>query len=63
MINDHKTIRVWRIMLITQINFILHKDSEETRTMYTKSCKVTFKKYVCSRFLCFEPTPLPALSF
>ena len=37
MINDHKTIREWKIQLTMQINFISHKDSKETRTMYTKS--------------------------
>ena len=36
-INDHKTRRDWKIQLTTQINFICSKDSEETRTMYTKS--------------------------
>ena len=37
MINDHKTIREWKIQLTMQINFISHKDSKEIRTMYTKS--------------------------
>ena len=37
MINDHKTIGEWKIQLTMQINFISHKDSEETRTMDTKS--------------------------
>ena len=37
MINDHKTRREWKIQLIMRTNFISHKDSEETRTMYTKS--------------------------
>ena len=37
MINDHKTRREWKIQLTMQINFISHNDSEETRTMYTKS--------------------------
>ena len=37
MINDHKTIGEWKIQLTMQINFISHKDSEETCTMYTKS--------------------------
>ena len=37
MINDHKTRREWKIQLTMQINFISHKDSEETRTIYTKS--------------------------
>ena len=36
-INDHKTRREWKIQLTMQINFISYKDSEETRTMYTKS--------------------------
>ena len=37
MINNHKTRREWKIQLTMRINFISHKDSEETRTMYTKS--------------------------
>ena len=37
MINDHKTRKEWKIQLTMQINFISHKDSEETRTMYIKS--------------------------
>ena len=40
MINDHKAIRKWKIHLIMQINFISHKDSKETRAMYTKSCNI-----------------------
>ena len=37
MINDHKTRREWKIQLTMQINFVSSKDSEEIRTMYTKS--------------------------
>ena len=37
MINDDKTIREWKILLTMQINFISHKDFEETRNMHTKS--------------------------
>ena len=37
MINDHKTVSEWKIQLTMQINFISHEDSEETRTMYSKS--------------------------
>ena len=37
MINDHKTRREWKIQLTMQINFISSKDSEETRTLHTKS--------------------------
>ena len=37
MINDHKTQNEWKIQLTMQINFISYKDSEETRTMHTKS--------------------------
>ena len=37
MIYDHKTISKWKIQLTMQINFISHKDSEETHTIYTKS--------------------------
>ena len=37
MINDHKTISEWKIQLTIQINLTSHKDSEETRTMCTKS--------------------------
>ena len=36
MIYDHKTISKWKIQLTMQINFISHKDSEETRTIHTK---------------------------
>ena len=37
MINDHTTRREWKIQLTMQINFVSSKDSEEIRTMYTKS--------------------------
>ena len=37
MINDHKTQGEWKIQLTMAINFISSKDSEEIRTMYTKS--------------------------
>ena len=37
MINDHKTGRDWKIQSKMRINFISHRDSEETRTMYTMS--------------------------
>ena len=37
MINDHKTRKEWKIQLTMQINFISHKDSEETRIMYIKN--------------------------
>ena len=37
MINDHKTRRKWKIQLTMQISFISSKNSEETRTMCTKS--------------------------
>ena len=40
MINDYKTIREWKIQLTIQINFISHKDSEETCTIYTKTCNI-----------------------
>ena len=40
MINDHKTRREWKIQLTMQINFISHKDFEETSPMYTKSCNI-----------------------
>ena len=40
MINDHKTRREWKIQLTMQINFISSKDSEETRTMHTKSSNI-----------------------
>ena len=40
MINDHKTQSEWKIQLTLQMTFILHKDSEEARTMYTKSCNI-----------------------
>ena len=37
MIIDHKAKREWKIQLTMHITFISQKDSEETRTMYTKS--------------------------
>ena len=37
MINNHKTRRKWKIQLTMSINFISSKDSDETRTMHTKS--------------------------
>ena len=37
MINDHRTQSEWKIQLTMQINFIFSEDSEETRTMHTKS--------------------------
>ena len=36
-INDHKTQGEWKIQLTMDINFISSKDSNETRTMHTKS--------------------------
>ena len=44
MINDHKTRRECKIPLTMQINFISHKDSEETGTMYTKTCNIEITK-------------------
>ena len=40
MINDHKTQGEWKIQLTMSINFMSSKDSEETRTMHTKSHNV-----------------------
>ena len=40
MISDHKTVSKWKIQLTLQISFISHKDSEETRTVYTKSYNI-----------------------
>ena len=37
MINDHRTQSEWKIQLTIQISFIFSEDSEETRTMHTKS--------------------------
>ena len=37
MINDHKTKIEYKIQLSTEISFISSKDSEEIRTMHTKS--------------------------
>ena len=37
MINDHKTIREWKIQLTMQTNFISSKVPKETLTMHTKS--------------------------
>ena len=36
-ITDYKTQREWKIHLTMTISFILSKDSDETRTMHTKS--------------------------
>ena len=36
-INDHKTQGEWKIQLTIAINFISSKDSDEIRTMHTKS--------------------------
>ena len=44
MINNHKTRREWKIQLTMRINFISHKDSEVTRTMYTKSRNIEIMK-------------------
>ena len=37
MINYHKSEGEWKIQLTLAINFMSSKDSEETRTMHTKS--------------------------
>ena len=37
MINDHKTIREWKIQLTMQTNFISSKVPKETLAMHTKS--------------------------
>ena len=37
MINDYKTRREWKNQSKMEINLISAKDSEETRTMHTKS--------------------------
>ena len=37
---EHKTQREWKIQLTMAINFISSKDSDETRTMHTKSNNV-----------------------
>ena len=39
-INNHKTRREWIIQLTMSINFISSKDSNETRTMHTKSLNI-----------------------
>ena len=36
-INGHKTQGEWKIQLTMEINFTSSKDSNETRTMHTKS--------------------------
>ena len=40
MINNHNPQSDWKIQLTMQINFISSKDSEETRTMHTKSSNI-----------------------
>ena len=42
-INNHKTRREWKIQLTMSINFISSKDSNETRTMHTKSHNIEIK--------------------
>ena len=37
LINYHKSEEEWKIKLTMAINFMSSKDSEETRTMHTKS--------------------------
>ena len=37
---EHKTQSEWKIQLTLAINFIFSKDSDETRTMHTKSNNV-----------------------
>ena len=44
LINDHKTQNEWKIELTMQINFISSKDSDETRTMHTKSDNIEIMK-------------------
>ena len=44
MINDHKTRREWKIQLTMRNNFISHKDSEETGTMYIKKHNIKIMK-------------------
>ena len=39
-ITEHKTQSEWKIPLITAINFIFSKDSDEARTMHSKSDNV-----------------------
>ena len=34
---NYKTMREWKIQLTMSINFISHKESNETRPMHTKS--------------------------
>ena len=36
-INDHKTLGEWKISLTMAVNFFSSKDSEEIRTMHSKS--------------------------
>ena len=40
LINYHKSEEEWKIKLTLAINFMSSKDSEETRTMHTKSHNV-----------------------
>ena len=44
MINDHKTRREWKIQLTMRNNFISHKDSEETGTIYIKKHNIKIMK-------------------
>ena len=43
MIDNHKTQGEWKIQLTIAINFISSKDSDETRTMHTRSDNIEIK--------------------
>ena len=45
-ITEHKTQGEWKIHLTMAINFISSKDSDETRTMHTKSDKIVVNQMV-----------------
>ena len=50
-IKDYKTQGEWKIYLTMAINFFSSKDSEETRTMYSKSDNIEVMRVVKKNFL------------
>ena len=53
LVDNHKTQGEWKIQLAVEINFISPKDSDETRTIHTKSEKVFWGIFPRGCFLKF----------
>ena len=51
LIDNHKTKGEWKIQLTMAINFISSKDSDETRTMHTKSDNIKIIIKLLKNFL------------